>query len=67
MTLQTIPVKHPGASAVKVLAPGSYNLSDPKYPSMKGSMSVENSGPKSIGNQVVGSFFCPTSSLTKYN
>ncbi|HZI71424.1 MAG TPA: hypothetical protein VFD60_09710 [Nitrososphaeraceae archaeon] len=62
---QTIPVKHPGASDVKILAPGSYNVSDLKYPSMKGTITVK-SNPKSTGSLVLGGFFCPTPSLTKY-
>ena len=68
---QTIPVKHPGASDVKIFdTPGSYSISDIKYPSMKGNITVERSTAKSTtadnNNLVVGGFFCPTSSLTKY-
>lgn len=62
---QTIPVKHPGASDIKILAPGSYSISDLKYPSMKGTITVK-SNPKSTGSLVLGGFFCPTPSLTKY-
>ena len=68
---QTIPVKHPGASDIKILdTPGIYSISDIKYPSMKGTVNVERSTAKSTtadnNNLVVGGFFCPTSSLTKY-
>jgi plastocyanin len=68
---QTIPVKHPGASDVKIFdTPGSYSISDIKYPSMKGNITVESNTAKSTtadnNNLVVGGFFCPTSSLTKY-
>jgi plastocyanin len=68
---QTIPVKHPGASDIKIFdTPGSYSISDIKYPSMKGNITVERSTAKSNtadnNNLVVGGFFCPTSSLTKY-
>ena len=42
MVWQTIPVKHPGASDVKIFdTPGSYSISDIKYPSMKGNITVE--------------------------
>jgi len=68
---QTTPVKHPGASDIKIFdTPGSYSISDIKYPSMKGNITVERSTAKSItadnNNLIVGGFFCPTSSLTKY-
>ena len=68
---QTIPVKHPGASDIKVFdTPGSYSISDIKYPSMKGTITVEGNAKKSTtaGNKnlVVGAFFCPTPSLAKY-
>jgi plastocyanin len=66
---QTIPIKHPGASDIKVFdTPGSYSISDIKYPSMKGTITVESNAKKSstAGNLVVGAFFCPTPSLTKY-
>lgn len=63
---QTIPVKHPGSSDVKVLpAPGLYAISDPKYPSMNGTITVQKNI-QSNGNLVVGGFFCPTPSLAKY-
>jgi plastocyanin len=63
---QTIPVKHPGSSDIRVLpAPGFYAVSDPKYPSMKGSITVQKSV-QSNGNLLVGGFFCPTPSLAKY-
>ena len=35
---QTIPIKHPGASEDKILPPGSYSISNPKYPPMKDSV-----------------------------
>jgi plastocyanin len=73
---QTIPVKHPGASDIKIFdTPGSYSISDIKYPSMKGTITVEGNAKKSSSttadnnnneNLVVGGFFTPTSSLTKY-
>jgi plastocyanin len=73
---QTIPVRHPGASDIKIFdTPGSYSISDIKYPSMKGTITVEGNAKKSSSttadnnnneNLVVGGFFCPTSSLTKY-
>jgi plastocyanin len=80
---QTIPVKHPGASDIKTFdTPGSYSISDIKYPSMKGTITVESNAKKSSSsttaaadnnnnnnnnkNLVVGGFFCPTPSLTKY-
>jgi len=68
---QTIPVKHPGASDIKILdTPGTYSISDIKYPSMKGNITVESNTAKSTtadnNNLVVGGFFCPTSSLRKY-
>jgi plastocyanin len=63
---QTIPVKHPGSSDIRVLpAPGFYAVSDPKYPSMKGSITVQKNV-QSNGNLLVGGFFCPTPSLAKY-
>lgn len=63
---QTIPVKHPGSSEIKVLrAAGFYTISDPKYPSMKGTITVQKNV-QSHGNLVVGGFFCPTPSLAKY-
>lgn len=63
---QTIPVKHPGSSDIKVLpAPGFYTISDPKYPSMKGTITVHKNI-QSNGNLIVGGFFCPTPSLAKY-
>jgi plastocyanin len=71
---QTIPVKHPGASDIKIFdTAGSYSISDIKYPSMKGTITVESNAKKSSStadnnneNLVVGGFFCPTPSLTKY-
>jgi plastocyanin len=63
---QTIPVKHPGSSDVKALpAAGFYAVSDPKYPSMKGTITVQKNV-QSHGNLVIGGFFCPTPSLAKY-
>jgi len=66
---QTTRIRHPGASDIKIFdTPGSYSISDIKYPSMKGTITVEGSTGKSstAGNLVVGGFFCPTPSLTKY-
>jgi plastocyanin len=63
---QTTPIRHPGASDIKIFdTPGSYSISDIKYPSMKGTITVESNA-KSTGNLVVGGFFCPTPSLAKY-
>lgn len=63
---QTTRIRHPGASDIKIFdTPGSYSISDIKYPSMKGTITVESNA-KSTGNLVVGGFFCPTPSLTKY-
>lgn len=60
---QTIPIKHPGSSDIKVLpSPGLYTISDPKYPAMKGTITVDKNV-QSSGNLVVGGFFCPTPSL----
>jgi hypothetical protein len=68
---QTIRIRHPGASDIKIFdTPGSYRIYDIKYPSMKGTITVERSTAISTTadnkNLVVGGFFCPTSSLTKY-
>ncbi len=62
---QTIPVSHPGGSDVKVLAPGSYDISDKKYAPMKGTIQVDG-GKQSNGDLVVGGIFVPTNSLAKY-
>ncbi len=62
---QTIPITHPGASDDKILPPGSYSITDAKYPPMKGSISVEADG-KSSGNLITGALYVPTPSLTKY-
>jgi plastocyanin len=68
---QTTRIRHPGASDIKIFdTPGSYSISDIKYPSMKGTITVESNAKKSSTtdnkNLVVGGFFCPTPSLTKY-
>ncbi|HEY7572692.1 MAG TPA: hypothetical protein VH796_15110 [Nitrososphaeraceae archaeon] len=62
---QTTPVTHPGASDVKVLNPGSYDISDKKYTNMKGTITVD-SNTQSNGDLTLGGFFVPTSSLSKY-
>jgi len=62
---QTTPVTHPGASDVKVLNPGSYDISDKKYTNMKGTITVD-SNTQSKGDLTLGGFFVPTSSLSKY-
>jgi hypothetical protein len=62
---QTTPVTHPGSSDIKVLASGSYVVSDLKYAPMTGTIKVENNV-HSNGNLVVGGFFCPTGSVAKY-
>ena len=61
---QTTPVEHPGASDVKVLPAGKYDVKDEKYPDMKGTITV-SSNAKSAGNLVVGGLFVPTPSLEK--
>lgn len=62
---QTTPVTHPGSSDVKVLAPGSYSVSDKKYTPMKGTITVD-SNTQSNGDLTIGGFFVPTSALSKY-
>lgn len=63
---QTIPIKHPEISDIKVLpAPGFYTISDPKYHSMKGTKTVQKNI-QSNGNLVMGGFLCPTPLLAKY-
>lgn len=62
---KTIPINHPGATDDKILPPGSYSISDAKYPAMKGKITVD-SNTKSSGNLVVGAFFVPTGSLEQY-
>jgi len=74
---QTTRIRHPGASDTKIFdTPGSYSISDIKYPSMKGTITVESNNAKKSStannnnnnnnNLVVGGFFCPTPSLAKY-
>mgnify|MGYP006264584651 CR=1 FL=1 len=58
-------ISHPGATDSKVLPPGSYTITDAKYPSMKGTITVEPNV-KSNGNVVTGAIFAPTPSLEKY-
>jgi|SRR6476620_2136512 hypothetical protein len=62
---QTTPVTHPGASDVKVLNPGSYDISDKKYTNMRGTITVD-SNTQSKGDLTLGGFFVPTSALSKY-
>lgn len=62
---QTTPVTHPGSSDMKVLAPGSYSVSDKKYTPMKGTITVV-SNTRSNGGLTMGGFFVPTSALSKY-
>jgi hypothetical protein len=63
---QTIPVKHPGSSNIKILSPGSYTISDQKYsPPMSGNITVQGNI-HSKGNLIVGGLFVPTPSLVKY-
>ncbi len=62
---QTSPVTHPGSSDIKVLASGSYSVSDLKYAPMSGMIKVEGNV-HSNGNLVVGGFFCPTGAVAKY-
>jgi len=50
---------HPGATDSKVLPPGTYAITDAKYPSMKGTVTVE-SNVKSSGNLIAGAIFAPT-------
>jgi len=58
-------ISHPGATDSKVLPPGSYTITDAKYPSMKGTITVEPNV-KSNGNLVTGAIFAPTPSLEQY-
>gem|GEM_PF-4958021 len=62
---QTTPIKHPGGSDTKVLAPGSYSVSDDKYAPMKGSINVDGNV-QATGDLTVGGIFVPTNSLAKY-
>lgn len=62
---RTTPIKHPGASVDKILPPGSYSITDAKYPPMKGTITVE-SNVKSTRNLVRGAIFVLTPSLVKY-
>lgn len=62
---QTMPIKHPGGSDIKVLDPGSYAVSDDKYDPMKGSIKVDENV-QATGDITVGGIFVPTSSLAKY-
>jgi hypothetical protein len=62
---QTIPIKHPGGSDIKVLAPGSYSISDEKYDPMKGSIKVDGNV-QATGDLTVGGIFVPTNSLAQY-
>jgi hypothetical protein len=57
-------ISHPGATDSKVLPPGTYTITDAKYPPMKGMITVEPNV-KSNGNLVTGAIFAPTSSLEK--
>jgi plastocyanin len=57
-------ISHPGATDSKVLPPGTYTITDAKYPPMKGTVTVEPNV-KSNGNLVTGAIFAPTSSLDK--
>jgi hypothetical protein len=67
---QTTPITHPGGSDVKVLPPGSYNISDEKEDPMNGTIKVVADSSKqqqSTGNNlVVGGIFVPTGSLKEY-
>jgi hypothetical protein len=62
---QTISVSHPGGSDIKILSPGSYTISDQKYASMNGNLTVQGNT-QSKGNLLVGGFFAPTPSVEKY-
>jgi len=51
---QTIPVKHSGASDIKIPdTPGTYSISDIKYPSMKGNITVESNTAKSLLQTII--------------
>jgi hypothetical protein len=63
---QTIAVSHPGGSDIKVLRPGSYNVSDAKYPPMEGTIRVQDNMQSNGNLVVVGALFCPTGSIDKY-
>lgn len=60
----TTTISHPGATDSKVLPPGTYTITDAKYPPMKGTITVEPNV-KSNGNLVTGAIFTPTSLLDK--
>lgn len=61
----TTTISHPGATDSKILPPGTYTITDAKYSSMKGTITVEPNV-KSTGNLVTGAIFAPTTSLQKY-
>jgi hypothetical protein len=61
---QTVAINHPGGSDVKVLSPGSDNVSDQKFALMNGNVTVEKNVPTD-GSLVVGGSFAPTP-LQKY-
>ena len=61
----TTTISHPGATDSKVLPPGTYTITDVKYPSMKGTVTV-NPNIKSNGNLVTGAIFVPTPLLEQY-
>jgi hypothetical protein len=61
----TTTISHPDTTDSKVLPPGTYTITDAKYPPMKGSITVEPNV-KSSGNGVTGAIFAPTPSLQKY-
>ena len=50
---------------LKVLPPGTYTITDAKYPPMKGSITVEPNV-RSTGNGVTGAIFAPTPSSQKF-
>jgi plastocyanin len=59
-------ISHPGATDSKVLPPGTYTITDAKYPSMKGTVTVEPNVKTSGGNLVTGAIFIPTPLLEQY-
>lgn len=63
---QTVPVKHPGSSDIRVLPIGDYRVTDAKYGNMTGTITVTNTPKASTNNLVIGGIFVPTPLLGKY-
>jgi hypothetical protein len=58
-------ISHPGATDSKVFPPGTYTITDAKYPPMKGIVTVDQNVKSTGANLVTGAIFAPTSSLDK--